>query len=68
MKQILFRNYNGVIEHISTKTASTVSTYLDQGSKMVIFESILTSFIESVIFRAPWGSTKNWLKLKIEPP
>jgi hypothetical protein len=87
VKQILFRTYNGVIEHISTKTASTVSqnlswplicesyqdptvcfTDLDKGRKMIIFESILTSFIESVIFRGPWGSTKNWLKLKIEPP
>jgi hypothetical protein len=41
---------------------------LDQGGKMIIFKSILTTFIESVIFRGCWFSSKNCLKLKIEPP
>ncbi len=38
------------------------------GSKMIIFESILTTFEASFIFRGSWGSIKNWLELKIEPP
>ncbi len=35
---------------------------------MIIFESILTTFEASFIFWGSWGSIKNWLKLKIEPP
>jgi hypothetical protein len=47
---------------------STVSfTDLDQGSEMIIFESILTTFKESVIYRRNWGGGKNWLEPKIEP-
>jgi hypothetical protein len=42
-------------------------TDLDQGSEMIIYKSILTTFIVSVVFRGSWGSSKNWLKLKIEP-
>ncbi len=38
-------------------------TELDQGSKMIIFESILSTFIAMVLF-----SSKNWLKLKIKLP
>jgi hypothetical protein len=34
---------------------------------MIIFESILTTFIASEIFRGPCGSKENWLELKIEP-
>jgi hypothetical protein len=41
-------------------------TDLDQGSEMIIFESILTTFKASVIFRGQ--SCKNWLGLKTEQP
>jgi hypothetical protein len=41
---------------------------LDQGSEMIIFESILTAFIASGIFRGCIGSSKNRLMLKIDPP
>ncbi len=40
-------------------------TDFDQGSKMIIFVSILATFKASVVFRGRWGSSKNWLKLKI---
>ncbi len=49
-------------------TSTVYFTDLDQGSKMIIFESIFTTFIASVVFRGPWNSGKNWLELKIEPP
>ncbi len=39
-------------------------TDLVWGSKMIIFKSILTTFITCVIFRGFWGSSKYWLKLK----
>jgi hypothetical protein len=32
---------------------------LNLGSKMIIFESILATFIESISFRGCWGSIKN---------
>ncbi len=35
---------------------------------MIIFESILTTFEASFIFRGSWGICKNWPELKIEPP
>ncbi len=35
---------------------------------MIIFESSLTTFEASFIFWGSWGSIKNWLELKIEPP
>jgi hypothetical protein len=35
---------------------------------MIIFESTLTTFEASFIFWGSWGSIKNWLELKIEPP
>jgi hypothetical protein len=35
---------------------------------MIIFESILTAFIARIIFTGGWGSSKNWLELKIESP
>ncbi len=38
---------------------------LDHVSEMIIFKSILTTLIASIIFRSRWGSSKNWLKLKI---
>jgi hypothetical protein len=41
---------------------------LDQGSEMIIFETIFTTFIASVVFRGRWGRGKNWLELKIELP
>ncbi len=41
-------------------------TDLDQSSEMIIFESLLTTFITSFIFRGSWGNSKNRLELKIE--
>ncbi len=41
-------------------------TNLDQGSK-IIFESILTTLMASIVFRGNCGSSKNQLELKIEP-
>jgi hypothetical protein len=35
---------------------------------MIFFESTLTTFEASFIFWGSWGSIKNWLELKIEPP
>jgi hypothetical protein len=35
---------------------------------MIIFELTLTTFEASFIFWGSWGSIKNWLELKIEPP
>ncbi len=43
-------------------------TGLDQGSEVMIFESILTIFKMSVVFRGVWGSIEKWLELKIKPP
>ncbi len=40
---------------------------LDWCTKTIISESILTTFIASVIFRGFWGSSKNLLELKTEP-
>jgi len=37
-------------------------------SKMIIFESILTFFKLSIVFRASWGSAVNCLEPKIDPP
>jgi hypothetical protein len=34
-------------------------TKLDHGSEMIIFDSILTSFIETIIFRGYWGNGKK---------
>ncbi len=42
-------------------------TDLDQGSEIIMFESILTAFEPSSIFCVSQGSNKNWLELKIEP-
>ena len=41
---------------------------LDWQSKMIIFESILTTFEASVIFQGSWGSSKNWLEPETVPP
>ncbi len=35
---------------------------------MIIFELTLTTFESSLIFWGSWGSIKNWLEIKIEPP
>ncbi len=35
---------------------------------MVIFESILTTFIAIIIFKGLWKVAKNWLKLNIKTP
>jgi hypothetical protein len=47
-----------------------IITDLDQDSKMIIFESILTTLTESVDLEAVcwWSSVENWLKLKIDSP
>jgi len=37
-------------------------------SKIIIFQSILTTFKSSIIFRGSWGSNENWLEPKAEPP
>ncbi len=37
-------------------------TYVDRGSQMIIFKSILTTF------KGCWSNSKNWPELKIEPP
>jgi hypothetical protein len=34
---------------------------LNQGSEMIIYEFILTTFKASTIFWVRWGSSKNWL-------
>ncbi len=36
---------------------------LDQGSKMIILESIFTTFIASIVYGSRWGSTEHWLEL-----
>jgi hypothetical protein len=41
---------------------------LDQGSEMIIFESYFNVFVLSVNFLGGWGSGKNWLEPKPEPP
>jgi hypothetical protein len=41
---------------------------LDLGSKVIIFESILSPFESSFIFWDSWDSSKNWLVVNIEPP
>jgi hypothetical protein len=33
---------------------------------MIIFETILATFEASFMFLGSWGSSKNWLKLKID--
>jgi hypothetical protein len=32
---------------------------LDQGNKMIIFQSILTTFIASAVFRGSWGRSET---------
>jgi hypothetical protein len=53
--------------HVKSNIKSA-STNLYQGSKMIIFESILNNFAASLIFRGSSDSRKNWLRLKIKPP
>ncbi len=36
--------------------------------ELLDFELILTTFKLSIVFRINWGSIKNWLEPKIEPP
>ncbi len=43
-------------------------TVLDQCRMMIIFESLLTPIEASLIFWGSWGSSKNRLEPKIEPP
>jgi len=42
-------------------------TDLDEGSDMIIFELILTTFKLSAVFRFSSGSSVNWLEPKTEP-
>jgi hypothetical protein len=53
---------------VTTALVQFFFTDLDPGSKIIIFESILTTFIASIIFKGGYGGSINWLKLKIEPP
>ncbi len=57
-----------LIYRIPNRGASVCFNNLDQGTKMIIFESILTTSIASVILRECLGNSKNWLELKIDPP
>jgi hypothetical protein len=41
-------------------------TDLNQGIEMIIFESIMTTFEPSFIFRGSLGSSKNWLEHSIK--
>ncbi len=34
---------------------------------MIVFESILTTFQSSIIFRGSWGNSENWFEPKIGP-
>ncbi len=43
-------------------------TYLDEGSKMVSFELILTTLELSVIFWGSWSRNKNGLEPKTKSP
>jgi len=40
---------------------------LDWASEMIIFKSILTTYKSSIIFSGSFGSSVNWLELKIKP-
>jgi hypothetical protein len=55
-------------EHIFCFLFTVCFADLDQGIEIIIFESIFTTLEASFIFRNSWGSIKNWLQLKIEPP
>jgi len=35
---------------------------------MIIFESIVTTFELSSVFRGSWGNIENWLESKNKPP
>jgi hypothetical protein len=50
------------------KKATVCFIKLDRGIQMIIFKSILTTFIASVISRGLWGSCKNCLELKNKIP
>ncbi len=50
---------------LNCRCSTVCSTDLDQGCEMIIFESILTTFIVSIVFRGLWANSKNWLELKI---
>jgi len=36
--------------------------------RVASFESILTTFKPSIVFRGSWGRIKNWREPKMEPP
>jgi hypothetical protein len=42
--------------------------HLDKQSELFIFESFLTTFKLSIVFRGSWGSIENRLEPKTEPP
>jgi hypothetical protein len=35
---------------------------------MIIFKSLMTTFVASIVLRGGRDSNKNWLELKIKPP
>jgi len=43
-------------------------TDFDQRIEMIIYDSILTTFKSSIVFRCSSDSSDNWLESKIEPP
>ncbi len=47
---------------------SLVHQFRFEGSKLIIFKSILTTFIVRVVLRGHSGNGENWHVLKIEPP
>jgi hypothetical protein len=46
------------------KNHSTFYTDLDQGSKVIIFETILTTFMAIIVFVGHWEVAKIGLSLK----
>ncbi len=53
---------------VGLKVFPTVSfTDLDQSSEIIIFGSIWTTFEANTTFWGSWGSSKNWIELKVKP-
>jgi hypothetical protein len=69
----LRRDVEMIMQNINDWTLKAPAFYnllqqLDHGSEIIIFKSILTTFIASIVSRGDWGRSKNWLKLKTRPP
>jgi len=41
-------------------------TDVDEQSEMIVFESILTTFELSIVFKGSWGTSEYWLEPKIQ--